>query len=375
MDFALSDKQKNIQWAAEQFAKGEFNPDLGRELDQIGKFPDSIWQKACQLGFVGIRYPREFGGSGLGVFENCLVVEAFCRVHSGIGTALTSADLGSEVLLRFGSPDQKRQCLASLIRGEKKWTVAFSESENVRDLSQISTMAQKCDTAYVLTGRKRFVPYASVADRFIILAKETKGKWISLIVGKGDRGVEVHPIEMMGSRMIGYGDLELKEVSVPFESRIGEEGEGDQYRRLFLYEKGLKGASQALGMAQGAFDRAIQYARQREQFGRRLSELQAIRHKLADMAVSVEAARWLTYKSAVEYDQGRTDPGSLSIAQLEAGRRLIWVVDEALQIFGGYGYMADQEIEENYRDAWAIGADLGTEEENKDDIAEKILGG
>ncbi len=375
MDFTLSDKQRNIQWAAEQFARGEFDPDLGRELDATGEFPGSIWKKACQLGFVGIQCPKEFGGSGLGVFENCLVVEAFCRVHSGIGTALTLADLGSEVLLRFGSLDQKKQCFASLIQGGKIWTVAFSEPGNGRDFSQISTIADKGDTAYVLSGRKRFVPYASLADRFIILAKETKGKCMSLIVGKGDRGVEICPIDMMGARIMGYGDLELKQVEVPFGSRIGEEGEQDQHRRLFLYEKGLKSAGQALGTAQGAFDRAIQYARQREQFGRRLSELQVIRHKLADMAVSIEAARWLTYKSAVEYDQGRTDLGSLSLARLEAGRRLIRVVDEALQIFGGYGYMADQEIEEYYRDAWAIGAELGTEEENKDDIAEKILGG
>ncbi len=136
----------------------------------------------------------------------------------------------------------------------------------------------------------------------------------------------------------------------------------------------LRSAAQGLGTAQGAFDRAMQHAKQREQFGRKLSQFQIIRHKLADMAVRIEGARWLTYKSAIEFDHGRMHPGSLLMAQLEAGRRLMGVVDEALQIFGGYGYTAEQAIEHYFRDAWAIGVDLGTEEEQKDAIAEILLG-
>lgn len=137
---------------------------------------------------------------------------------------------------------------------------------------------------------------------------------------------------------------------------------------------GIKNAAQALGTAQGAFDRAVEHAKQRSQFGKKLSQFQAIRHKLADMAVNLEVARWLTYKSAVEYDLGKRDSKFLSITQLEVGRRLVRVVDEGLQIFGGYGYMAEQAIEHYFRDTWAIGADLGTEEELKDRIAEKVLG-
>ena len=137
---------------------------------------------------------------------------------------------------------------------------------------------------------------------------------------------------------------------------------------------GLRNAAQALGTSQGALDRAVQHAKLREQFGRKLSQFQAIRHKLADMAVGVEVSRWLTYKSATEFDQGRIGPGFLSVTQLEVGRRLVAIVDEALQIFGGYGYMAEEAIEHYFRDAWAIGVELGTEEEQKDSIAEIILG-
>jgi alkylation response protein AidB-like acyl-CoA dehydrogenase len=187
-------------------------------------------------------------------------------------------------------------------------------------------------------------------------------------------GIEVHPIEKMGLRMISFGDLLFNEVRVPLGNRIGQEGEGMAHVNHCYQAIGLKSAAQALGTAQGAFDRAMQYAKQREQFGKKLSQFQVIRHKLADMAVSIEVARWLTYKAAAEYDHKRIDPGFLSIAQLEVGRRLISVVDESLQIFGGYGYIAEEAIEHYFRDAWAIGVELGTEEEQKDLIAEIMLG-
>lgn len=174
--------------------------------------------------------------------------------------------------------------------------------------------------------------------------------------------------------MIPFGDLFFKEAFVPLASRIGEEGEGLAHVHHHHRVMALRSAAQGVGTAQGAFDRAMQHAKQRQQFGKKLSQLQIIRHQLADMAVSIEGARWLTYKSATEFDRGRIDPGSLLMAQLEAGRRVIRVVDQALQIFGGYGYMAEQAIEHYFRDAWAIGVDLGTEEEQKDAIADLLLG-
>ena len=374
MDFNLSEEQKDVQKAAREFAQGEFDPDLALELDQKGKFPESIWKKAAQLGFIGIHYPEEFGGQGLGFFENLLVIEAFCRVDSGIGSALSSVDLGSEVILKFGSHEQKNQFLTPLTKGERRLGIAFGESEDSRDLTTISTVAEKKTDEYSIHGKKSFVLNASLADSFITLCKEPREGWITLMIEREKDGLEVHPIEKMGLRMIPFGDLLFNEVRVPFENRIGREGEGMAHVNHCYQAMGLKSAAQALGTAQGAFDRAMQYAKQREQFGKKLSQFQVIRHKLADMAVSIEVARWLTYKAAAEYDQKRIDPGFLSIAQLEVGRRLISVVDEALQIFGGYGYIAEEAIEHYFRDAWAIGVELGTEEEQKDLIAEIMLG-
>jgi alkylation response protein AidB-like acyl-CoA dehydrogenase len=374
MDFDLSDEQKDVQKAAREFAQGEFDPDLALELDQTGQFPESIWKKAAKLGFIGVHYPEEFGGQGLGLFENILVIEAFCRVDSGIGSALCSVDIGSEVILKFGTQEQKKSFIPLLAKGERRLSIAFAESEDGKDLSLLSTVAEKKGDGYLLHGGKRFVINVSLANAFIILCKEPKEGWITLIV-ESKEGIEVHPIEKMGLRMIPFGDLHFKGVRVPAERRIGRENEGVAQAHYFHQVMGLESLAQALGMAQGAFDRAIQYAKQREQFSRKLSQFQVIRHKLADMAVSIEVARCLTYKKATEYDQGRMDSGSLSMTQLEVGRRLIGVVDEALQIFGGYGYMAEQDIEHYYRDAWAIGVELGTEEEHKDEIAKRVLGG
>lgn len=374
MNFELSNEQKDVQKAAREFAQGEFDPELALEFDQNAKFPESIWKKASQLGFIGMHYPEEFGGQGLGIFENLLVIEAFCRVDSGIGGALSTVDLGSEVILKFSSYEQKKQFLIPLTNGERRLSLAFAESEDEKNLTFTSTAGERRGGEYFIHGKKSFVLNPLLADYFVTLCKEPKEGWITLIVERESDGIVAHPIEKMGLRMISFGDLLFEGVRVPVTNRIGHEDEGMFHVNHCYKANGLKSAAQALGTAEGAFDRALQYAKQREQFGRKLSQFQAIRHKLADMAVSIEVARWLTYKAALDYDQGGNDSGSLLMAKLEVGRRLLEVVDEAVQIFGGYGYIAETAIEHYFRDAWAIGAELGTEEEEKDSIAERILG-
>ncbi len=374
MDFELSSEQKDVQEAAMKFAQGEFDPDLALELDQNGQFPESIWKKACQLGFIGIHYPEEFGGQGLGLFENILVIEAFCRVDSGIGSTLAMVDLGSEVILKFGTHEQKTSFVLPLAKGGKRLSVAFAESEDGKDISSIVTTVEKREGGYHIQGRKRFVLNASFSDAFIVLCKEAKEGWTTLIVERKNGGVEIHPIEKMGLRMVPFGDLYLKEVRVPVGNRVGDEGEGMAHVNYHHQVMGLRSVAQALGMAQGALDRTIKYSKQREQFGKKLSQFQVIRHKLADMAVSIEVARWFAYKLAVEHDRQRMDSGLLSMAQLDVGRKLISIVDEAVQIFGGYGYIAEEAIEHYFRDAWAMAVELGTEEELKDMIADGLLG-
>ena len=373
MDLELTQRQKNIQWTASEFAKGEFDPDLSIKLDQNREFPELIWEKASQLGFIGVHYPKEFGGLGLGFLEKVLVIEAFCKVDSGIGIALSTVDLGSTIILKFGSHDQKEQFVTPLAKGQKLLTIALAESEIGKDFSTLSTVAERVGKEYVLNGRKRFVFNAFLANAFIILCKEPKEGWITLILERRE-GAEIRPVEKMGLRMIQFGDLEFKGVRVPFERRVGGEDEGLLQVNHLYQEMGLRSAAQALGISQGAFERAMKYAKQREAFGKKLSQFQVIRHKLADIAVGIEVARWLTYKSAAEYDHGKMKPDSLPITQLEVGRRLVRMVYDAMQIFGGIGYIAEMDIEHYYRDAVVIGVDLGTEEELKDAIADRIIG-
>lgn len=374
MNFELSEEQKDIQKAALEFAQGEFDPDLAMELDQNETYPESIWKKATRLGFIGIHYPEKWGGQGLGLFEAVLVTEAFCRIDSGIGCALSMVDWGSEVILKFGSKEQKEQFLIPLARGAKRMGIAFAESENDRDLSSLSTVSEKKGGHYLIRGEKRFVPNVSYADFFLILCKEPQGGWITLVVNRETEGLEVTLVEKMGLRMIPSGNLLFKGAQVPLTSRIGNEGEGLTHIHYGRQAIGIRSASQAIGTAQGAFDRALDHAKQREQFGRKLSQFQAIRHKLAEMAVNVEVSRLLTYQCAIQYDLGKLENQFLQLTQLEVGRSLVRVVDEALQIFGGYGYIAEQAIEHYFRDAWAISVNLGTEEELRDSIAKKILG-
>ncbi len=374
MNFELTDEQKDIQKAAREFAQGEFDPDLALELDQTGTFPEALWKKASRLGFIGIHYPEEFGGQGLGLFEAVLVMEAFCRIDSGIGCALGMVDWGSEAILRFGSNEQKQRFLIPLARGVKRMSIAFAESEDDRNLSSLSTVSERKGEQYVVRGEKRFVPNASHADFFLTLCKDPQEEWLTLVVERENESLEVIPMEKMGLRMVPSGDLRLRGVWVPLKNRIGNAGEGMAHVHYSHQVIGIRSASQAVGISQGALDRAVEHSKQREQFGRKLSQFQAIRHKLAEMAVNVEVSRRLVYQCATEYDQGKLDLAFLQLTRLEVMRNLLKVVDEALQIFGGYGYMAEQAIEHYFRDAWEVSVSLGNEEELRDTIAEQILG-
>lgn len=374
MEFELSEEQKDIQKAAAEFSRGEFDPDLALELDQKGLFPEAIWKKAAQLGFIGIHYPEEVGGQGLGLLESVLVIEAFCRADSGIGSALSLVDLGSDLILKYGSKDQKEKFLPPIVKGERRLTVALGESEDDSDLFTLSTTAEKKEKDYLINGLKRYVLNLSSADWFIILCKESDDQMLPLLVEKDLEKMETSPIEKMGLRMISSGDVHFKNVRVPFENRLGEKGQEMDLLQYYHRVKSLRFLAQALGLMEGAFERALKYSNQREQFGRRLSQFQVIEHKLAEMQIGIEVSRCLTYRAAVELEKKEMDPKTLFVARIEVGRRMTWIVDEALQIFGGYGYMAEEEIERFYRDAWTIRSQLGTEEEMKDFLGAQILG-
>jgi len=381
MNFELTEEQRDIQRAAREFAQGEFDRDLALELERDHAFPKAIWKKACQLGFMGIHFPEEYGGQGLGLLENALVVEAFCRQDSGIGVAVTLADFSSEVILRYGSEKQKQTYIPPIVRGEAISAGGYTEPDHGSDITQVSTTAIRGEEGFVINGAKTFITNGTLADHFVILCQtdpqaDPPYRGMSMIlVEKGTAGFEATELgDKMGIRMTSTAELSLSDVQVPFDHLIGEENRGFYQTLNFFDESRVEIAAQALGIGQGAFDRALVYAKERRQFGRRIADFQVTQHKLADMATMLETARLLTYKAAWNYDQGRIDPQLTSMAKMHAGRVSVTVADEAIQIFGGYGYITDYEVERFYRDAKIMEIYEGTREIQKNTIAGALIG-
>lgn len=342
MNFELTKQQKDIQSAAREFAQGEFDKEVALEHELSHEFPFEIWRKACKLGLIGIHFPEEYGGQGYGVSENMLVAEQFCRTDSGLGTCLILANFGSEIILRGGSEEQKRRYLLPLTKGEAISAAAFTEPDRGSDISRLSTAALKEGGHYTINGVKTLISNGTIADYVIVLCQTDPDvipshRGQSLLIVERDReGFEAREIgEKMGIRMTSTAELSFNEVKVPEENLIGQENRGFYRTMEFFDESRILVAAQALGIAQGAFDRALNYAREREQFGRKIAQFQVTQHKLADMATKIETARLLSYKAAWNFDQGRIDPKLTSMAKIHAPRVAVEVCQEAIQIFGG----------------------------------------
>ncbi len=381
MDFELTKSQQEIQRAAKDFAKGEFDPELSLELNRKHEFPKKIWEKAAGLGFIGIHFPEEYSGQGLGVLENILIAEAFCERDSSIGAALALSSFASECILRFGSDELKQKFLPPVAEGKMLSGGAFTEPDHGSDITRMNTEALRDGDEWVINGTKTFITNGGIAAFYSVLCQtdpESKPSYrgMSLIVAEADRqGLSTADVgEKMGIRLIPTAEVNFKEVRVPASNLIGKEGKGFYQVLEFFDESRILVAAQGLGTAQGAFDRALNYVKEREQFGQKLAEFQVTQHKLADMATKIELSRLITYKAAWNYDRGRIDPKLTSMAKMFAGRCAVEVADEAIQLLGGYGYMAEYEVERFYRDAKITEIYEGTKEIQKNTIASAVLG-
>jgi len=312
--------------------------------------------------------------------ENALIVEEFCRKDSTLGTALILTDFASELILRCGSEEQKKKYLPKITGGEAISAGAFTEPEHGSDITFMSTTAVKDGDYYIINGTKTLISNAPIADLFIVLcqtnpeAKPTYRGQSLFLVEKNTPGVDVTKIgDKLGIRTSLTGEVSFSNVRIPKENLVGQENRGFYHTLEFFDESRIEIAAQALGIAQGAFDRALAYAKEREQFGRKIGEFQVIQHKLADMAIKIETARLIVYKAAWNFDQGRIDPYLTSIAKTYAGRVAVEVTDEAVQIFGGYGYIGEYDVERMYRDAKITEIYEGTREIQKNTIARTLL--
>jgi len=380
MNFELSPEQRDIKKAAREFAEGEF-PEVAREYDRREEFPYEIWKKAADLGFIGLFIEEQYGGAGLGFLEYAMVMEEFWRVDPGCGNVLLTA-FGSELIQLYGSKHQKEKYLPPIAKGQAIMGTAITEPDAGSDITAIATTALDDGDWYVVNGSKQFVTNGSIADYLAVFcvtnpdAQSRLERFGVILVETSRPGVDATKITgKMGIRASDTAEIRFNEVRVPKQNLIGEqEGKGFyQIMQLFNINRVIA-AAQGVGVAQGALEKAIRHTKQRKQFGRPIASFQAIQHKIAEMATLVEAARCLYYKAAYEIDRKRTDPMLSAMAKWLAGEVAVKVTNEALQMHGGYGYIADYDVERFYRDAKIVEIYEGTKEIEKNTIARRILG-
>ncbi len=382
MDFALTKEQIQIQKAVRDFVKGEFKKEEIHDLIERHAYPERLWKKAADLGFIGIHFPEEYSGQGLGVTENILVAEELARGDSSVGTCLLIADFATELILHNGTDEQKAKWLPKVAEGECLSCGAFTEPDHGSDITTVETTAVKDGNDWVINGSKIFITNSGPLAGFYCTLCNTNPdakpphRGLSMILVEADReGVASQDVgHKMGITISYTAEVTFKDVRVPLSNLIGEENRGFYHLLEFFDESRILVAAQALGIAQGGFDRAIAYVKQREQFGKKIAQFQVTQHKLADMATKIEMARLLVYKAAWNFDQGRIDPQLTSMAKMVAARTAVEVCDEAIQLLGGYGYMVEYDVERYYRDAKITEIYEGTKEIQKNTIASALLG-
>lgn len=379
MDFDLTKHQQDIKKAAREFAEGEF-PAIAQECDQQENYPRDLVTKAAELGFVGINFPEEYGGSGYGYLEKCLITEEFWRVDPGLGSVVIAAPFGADMLLLYGTEEQKKKYIIPLTKGEAIMGSAITEPNAGSDVAAVATVAKKDGGDYLISGNKMFITNGTVADYFGVICltnpdNPSRHRRHSVILVERDRkGFESTKLRhKLGIRASDTAELYFKDVRVPQENLIGEEGKGFYQFMEFFNRTRISVAAEGVGIAQGAMEKAISHAKTREQFGETLSSFQTIQFKIAEMATRIQAARNLVFEAAFRLDRGKPDHKLTAMAKLFAGETGVRVAEEAVQIHGGYGYMGDYDVERFYRDAKIIEIYEGTKEIEKVIIARSLL--
>jgi len=379
MAFTLSDEHRAIRTAVREFGENEIEP-VAAEHDQNKTYPEAIRRKAAEYDFVGASIPTEYGGAGMDMLESVIVTEELWRADPGIGSAVGSASFGTNMLTRFGDEWMKEEWLPKIAAGETASASAISEPAHGSDVAGMETTAEKDGDEWVIDGNKMWITNGTVAGVAVVMAKTTPDAGhegiTAFLVPTDLEGFSAEKIDnKLGIRASDLAELIFDGVRVPEENVIGEVDEGF-YQLMEFFAVGRTGvAAQAVGCAEGALDAAIEYANEREQFGRKIKEFQAIEHKLADMATRVEAARSLTYRAASQIEEGNQDVAAKfsSMAKLFASEVAVDVADEGVQVHGGSGFVTDYPAERYYRDARITKIYEGTSEIQKNIISDQIL--
>lgn len=355
MDFLLTEEQKALQKKAREFAISEVSP-VARKYDESEEFPLPVIKKAWEQGLLNLGIPKEYGGPGYGLLSSCIVVEEISSACPGIATSIFDNNLGAEPIIISGNEEQKQRILTELINEFKLIAFATSEPTMGSDVAGMKCLAEKDGDEYILNGTKFWITNGGFADYISVFATidpEKKHKGISaFIVDTKSEGVKLGKhIPKLGQRSSNTVSVVLKDVRIPKENVLAKPGRGFVLAmQTFAHTRPAIGAF-ACGCARSAMEYSIDYAQKRETFGRPIGNYQVIQQKIADMYKDIEAARLLTYKAAWEADQGMDNNLSSSIAKAFASDVAMNVTTEAVQIFGGYGYLRTYPVEKLFRDA------------------------
>ena len=385
MDFSFTDEQQQLRRTVREFAEAEIAPHV-MEWDEASRFPSEIIPKLAELGLMGVIFPENYGGAGLGYIEYALAIEELSRVDGSVGIIVAAhTSLCTNHIYKFGTEAQQQKYVVPLAQGKKLGCWSLTEPGAGSDASGIRAHATRAGDGWVINGSKTFTTNGRYADVCVAMAltDPAKGRHgiSAFILEKGTPGFRAGKKEnKLGMRASDTSEMIFSDCRIPADSLLGREGEAFGNILQVLDGGRISIAALALGMAQGAFDAAVSYAKERKQFAQPIGEFEAIQFKLADMATEIAAARLLVYRAAWLADQSIAAGGSIrftqesSIAKLFASEVGVRVANEAVQIFGGYGFTKDYPVEKFYRDAKLCTIGEGTSEIQRLVIARRVLG-
>ena len=379
MLFALTKEQRDIVRAARKFAQGEF-PDRALEFDREETFDFDLWKRACELGFVGVFIDQAYGGAGMGYMEHSLITEEFWAVDPGIGQAILSCTFGAELLLLFGSEDQKQLVLPPLSSGEAIIAGSITEADAGSDVTGVTTSAVKEGSEWVINGAKMFTTNGNTATYLVVFcctdphSSSRHQRHSFFLVPTDTPGFKSKKIYgKMGIRASDTAEISFNNLRLPDTSLIGKQGEGFRQLMAFFDRTRLHICAQAVGLARAALEESILHTKERRQFGAPLASFQVTQFKIAEMATRIRAARNLYYEAASSVDEGKVDPALNAMAKWLSAEAALHCADEAVQMHGGYGYIDEYKVNRLYRAAKILDIYEGTKEMEKTIIARTLL--
>jgi alkylation response protein AidB-like acyl-CoA dehydrogenase len=378
MDFELNEEQEQIKFSVREFAESEIRPHV-MEWDESQHFPDELRPKLAELGLMGVIFPEEFGGAGMGYVENATIIEELGRVDGSVGLSVAAHNsLCSNHIYSFGTDEQKQKYLVPLVQGESFGAWGLTESQAGSDASGTRTTAIRSNGGWKVNGSKNFITHAIACNTLVAVAVTDKSKGShgisAFIFDKSMEGFRSDKKEnKVGMRASETASVVFEDCYVPDENRLGELGEGFLQAMQILDGGRISIAALSVGIAQGAYEAALKYSKERQQFGKPISEFEAIQFKLADMGTQIEAARLLTLQAAALKDAGKRTTRQSAMAKLFASEVAVRVAEESVQIHGGYGYTKDYPAEKYWRDSKLCTIGEGTSEIQRLVIAKQLL--